>query len=262
MQFDAYQRIFGNLQGYANRICLYILGEPLLNPDVFKIISHTEQLGIPTIVSTNGMLIGEHLLRILDSGLSYIQVAIDGWSQKSHAAHRAGADLEQIVSSVSQLHKERERLGLRNPTITIQSLVNKLNQDQLGDIEAFARIRADHFTLKKMMLGRTEKAVKRNRQVFEPDDARYQRTGCAASFYRDMPICPQLLQINVLVNGSVVPCCFDFDGTHVWGNLLDQPLSDILTGRPRKEFMLDFFRKRSQLCLRCDFVQDMQIGIF
>ena len=262
MHIDSYQRILSNLQGNVRKVCFYILGEPFLNPDVFEIIRHTEQRGIATIISSNGMLIGKHISQILESGLSFLQVAIDGWSQETHAAHRVGADLEQIVANVKELHRERERRGLHYPMITIQTLVHKLNRDQLKDIEAFARSYADHFSLKKMMFGRTKKIIERNRIIFEPEDPYYQRTGDNAVYYRDMPLCPQLLQVNVLADGTVIPCCFDFDGTHPWGNLLEQPLSAILTGEPRTRFIEDFFLKRATLCARCDFVQDMQMRRF
>lgn len=37
--------------------------------------------------------------------------------------------------------------------------------------------------------------------------------------------------VYVLVNGDVVPCCYDFDGSLVMGNALEENISDIWNGK-------------------------------
>ena len=59
----------------------------------------------------------------------------------------------------------------------------------------------------------------------------------------------------MLVDGTVVPCCLDSEGTLALGNLFDEPLEDILRSR-RAQALFDAFSRRApteELCRRCGF---------
>jgi len=62
-------------------------------------------------------------------------------------------------------------------------------------------------------------------------------------------------QVGVLVDGSVVPCCLDHDGTMTLGNLFEQPLADILTSTRAKNIYEGFSQHRAvePLCQRCGY---------
>ena len=64
-------------------------------------------------------------------------------------------------------------------------------------------------------------------------------------------------QIGILVDGTVVPCCLDADGSLALGNLFSNELEEILSTK-RAKAMFDGFscRKASEeMCKRCGFAK-------
>ena len=62
-------------------------------------------------------------------------------------------------------------------------------------------------------------------------------------------------QLGVLCDGTVVPCCLDHDGELALGNLLEEPLAEILE-KPRTAAIREGFRQGravEPLCRRCEF---------
>ena len=57
-------------------VALHGWGEPLLNPELFKMIRYAESKGVHTNLTTNGTLIEENIGNILDSGLREIAFGI------------------------------------------------------------------------------------------------------------------------------------------------------------------------------------------
>ena len=64
-------------------------------------------------------------------------------------------------------------------------------------------------------------------------------------------------QLAVLCDGTVVPCCLDGEGRIPLGNLLAQPLDEILTAEPARSIAAGFaLQKRLHpLCRRCGYAQ-------
>ena len=62
-------------------------------------------------------------------------------------------------------------------------------------------------------------------------------------------------QIGILVNGDVVPCCLDNNGTMVLGNIFDSAMQEILD-TDRAKNIINGFRQRKrveELCRHCGF---------
>src|ERR1051326_3139988 len=60
-------------------IWLYGYGEPLMQPNLFRTIRRVKEKGIVTCISTNGTLLNESVARrLIDSGLDYLIIAVDG----------------------------------------------------------------------------------------------------------------------------------------------------------------------------------------
>jgi radical SAM protein with 4Fe4S-binding SPASM domain len=63
--------------------------------------------------------------------------------------------------------------------------------------------------------------------------------------------------VAILVDGTVVPCCFDAEGDIKLGNIYRQPLDEIVTNPRAMAIRQGFLRKRviEQLCRRCSYRQ-------
>ena len=62
-------------------------------------------------------------------------------------------------------------------------------------------------------------------------------------------------QLGILVDGTVVPCCLDSEGTINLGNLFEQNLESILTSDRAKNLYDGFSNRKAveDLCKRCGY---------
>lgn len=263
MTFEEFLVIFDKIKKHATHITFYQMGEPLLNKDLFKMIKKCVEYKIKTNISTNGMLINEYLDEILNSGLSDIKIALDGIDKETHERYRAGSNFDKIINNIKLLKSSRDDQNKNKPNIIIQTLVNKYNQNQLKEINDFAKKYADKFVCKKMHLGRNNELIQTNKH-FETDIEEYKRENVKDEkmYFKNMQYCPQFNNLVVLSNGELVQCCFDYDAQTSFGNLLREPYKKILKSSDRKKFLQTYFKRTNLLCQKCDFIQDMLIFKF
>lgn len=115
---------------------IYITGgEPLLNRDIFKIISLFSANGIFTSLTTNGFILESFAQKIIDSGLEFISVSLDHFEEGKHDKGRG------VKTSYKRLIRGLEKLvALRKNTpsnIKINTVITKDNYKQLSKMYDF-----------------------------------------------------------------------------------------------------------------------------
>jgi radical SAM protein with 4Fe4S-binding SPASM domain len=67
-------------------------------------------------------------------------------------------------------------------------------------------------------------------------------------------------QIGILCDGTVVPCCLDHEGDIPLGNILQQPLEEILDSDRANAIYNGFLSGNAaeDLCRRCGYAQRFQ----
>ncbi|RPI26131.1 MAG: radical SAM protein [Acidobacteria bacterium] len=76
-------------------------GEPLMNPDLFKMIRYCKDADIFTVVSTNATLLNqERSVRLLESGLDHLIIAFDGTTPEVYEKYRKGAKFEKVRANI------------------------------------------------------------------------------------------------------------------------------------------------------------------
>ncbi len=78
-------------------------GEPFMRPDFLDLMDHAHDKGIVTCISTNGTLIDEAIARRLDHPLVYIQVSLDGASEKANDAIRGRGSFGKVMNALGHL---------------------------------------------------------------------------------------------------------------------------------------------------------------
>ncbi len=255
MQPTEFDCIFSKIKDNASSICFYMMGEPLLNPHLFQYIKIVHDAGIRTVLSTNAMLLDEYIDEIFESGIDYIQIALDGIDKETHESYRIGSSFNKVMNNIIKLTQEKEKRNYTNPQIGIQTIVNKFNEDSISEISKFAEDNNLLFNTKKMTFGKTHEIIYDNQIRFEPQKVEYRRFTNESLFYSKLDNCPELEKnIVILCNGDVVPCCYDYNGVNVFGNLLCNSLEDIFDSEKLHSFIEDKKRNKSQLCMSCDLI--------
>jgi MoaA/NifB/PqqE/SkfB family radical SAM enzyme len=237
-------------------MCLHLMGEPLLSPSLFEIIRFLKSKRVFTYFATNGMLLEKKVGEILSSGLDKISVSLDGITQADLGRYRINADLQTILGGIRALRAGREAMGLSRPLIQVQTIMFPYNQPREEEIIEFLKeLGVDRIKLKRPSFetfgGKNDGANVFADQYGLVAAGKYSRGHSSYLRYRDQPLCRLLLQGFALADGSVVPCCIDYDGTCGFGNLTTQSWQEIRTSKRRREILERYFERELEICKGC-----------
>lgn len=259
MQLAEFRALADDVRPYANNICLNLLGESLLNPELFDFVAYAESIGVPCSVTTNGQLLDRYIEPILDSRLSTLKIAIDGADRETHERYRVGSDFERIRHAVEELCRRRAELGLAKPHVTILNLVFRFNYGQQDELRRWARaIGADRIGFKPVWIGVSEFSDRSREELaaeYLPDRRELLHDGYTGEHLaRAKRVCPSFYEGVVLWNGDVVPCTrCAYDGREAFGNVFRDGGFDAVWGSERHVRTLErILRHESDMCSRCD----------
>lgn len=137
MPYETFRRLVDAVPG-LERLTLQGLGEPLLAPDLVRMVAHASGRGVRVGFNTNGMLLTPARARELaDAGLDWLHVSIDGATAEVHEGIRAGADLERVVEHVRAAARIADEHGGR-PRMSLVTVAMRRNVHQLPDLVRLA----------------------------------------------------------------------------------------------------------------------------
>jgi MoaA/NifB/PqqE/SkfB family radical SAM enzyme len=128
MTLDDFRLIAAKLPPSLEMLKLTYAGEPLLNPDIFKMTRHFRTLNSKALIriSTNGTRINNFDPdEIFSSGVNQIDVAIEGATAQTHEAYRRGSSFDDVCGAVKTLCRQKRERGLREPRIVQMTLLSK-----------------------------------------------------------------------------------------------------------------------------------------
>jgi MoaA/NifB/PqqE/SkfB family radical SAM enzyme len=107
-------------------------GEPLLQPKLIEWVTEAKSAGCATGILTNGLLLGEHAARrLIDAGLDWLCVSIDGATAEQYESIRKGSDFRQVCENLGRL--VRLRRG-HVPKTMINFVLMQMNFHEVEDI--------------------------------------------------------------------------------------------------------------------------------
>ena len=247
-------------------MCLHLMGEPLLSESIFSIIEYLKSKGVYTYFSTNGMLLEEKVPEILSSGLDKISISLDGINQEDLELYRKGADLDRILMGIRRLKEKRNARGLKAPLIQIQTIMFSYNEKKEPEVVGFLKsLGVDRIKLKKPSFD-TFGGENDGRGSFTRAgrDAvgKYSRKQKGYVKYRDRAVCRLLFQGFVLSDGSVAPCCIDYEGRHAFGNLNERSWAEIWSSGKRGEVLAHHFSGELEVCRKCSLGYEYSTTVF
>ncbi len=247
-------------------MCLHLMGEPLLSNSIFTIIEYLKSKNVYTYFSTNGMLLKEKVTEILSSGLDKISISLDGINQTDLGRYRANADLDSIIKGIKRLKKERDARDLNHPLIQIQTIMFPYNEEKEDSVIRFMKsLGVDRVKLKRPSFdtfgGRNDEEGSFFRATKDAV-GKYSRGNENYKKYRDRAVCRLLFQGFALSDGSVVPCCIDYNGDHPFGNLNRQSWLEIRSSEKRRVVLERFFEGELEVCKDCSLGYDYSTTVF
>lgn len=131
MGFDTFRGLVdGNPR--LRRITLQGLGEPLLAPDLFRMVEYATRRGIDVGFNTNGMLLTPaRAERLIRAGLTWLHVSMDGATPETYVSIRGRADFGVVSRHVRDLVEVRRALGADRPELSLVFVAMRRNVEEL-----------------------------------------------------------------------------------------------------------------------------------
>ena len=230
ISFHKFRLLMKNVGNKPKLFALAPNGEAFLNRDIFKIIKYlTENKFNSMIESSLNFTQKNYFSKIVDSGLTYLSASIDGTDKKIYSIYRVGGDFDKVMKNLSLIINYRKKRGRRTPLVSWQFIIMSHNQHQINDvIKKGAEIGVNNVSFfpyipnaEYFFFEDNEKEIKEGLKL-EPDKQYRLKNK------QDLLACHQAWrELNILVNGDVIPCCRLREREVVFGNIFNQPLLEI-----------------------------------
>ncbi|MBS1854637.1 MAG: radical SAM protein [Acidobacteria bacterium] len=210
MAEDVFETLVREAGHTAEHMMLIGLGEPFMDPHIFRRIEFCHEHSISTLLSTNGTFLDEALsAKVLASPLEQITLSFDGAKKETFEFYRKGAKFEKVRDNFVRFAKMKHARGSR-----LQVVVQMVRMEgNAGEVDDFLRFWG-------AIPGIDQLRVKEDETNLMRPDA-----GHASADWRHP--CHYLWRgpMYIKENGDVFPCCQSYmlDGKPV-GRIGEQPL--------------------------------------
>ncbi len=140
MPFESFARLIDELGGLGE-LHLQGLGEPMMHPRFFDMISYAAGRGIRVTTNTNLTLLnGRRADLCVTSGLDCLHVSIDGATTETFERIRVRARFERVLANLEGLLAARRRHGIARPRLHMVAVAMRQN---LHELPALVRLAAE-----------------------------------------------------------------------------------------------------------------------
>lgn len=240
---NEFEKATDALRGKVDYLYFHLMGEPLLHPDLNKLLNIAHAKGFKVILTTNGTLL-KSKADILLSAPCLHKVSI---SLHCYEANNIGITIDQYLNDCFDFCA----LASKKEIITVMRLWNIGGENGMND-----------YILNKMRSQFTEEwketysGHKIAHKVFLEWGNKFDWPDINAEFVGEEHSCYGLRdQVGVLVDGTVVPCCLDADGAIPLGNIYEKSLDEIVASPRAVSLKRSFEQKKvcEELCRKCGF---------
>ena len=210
MSLDTFKEILPRLKDYTDYLYFHLMGEPLVHSHINEFIDlATVKFGFKINITTNGYLINK-----IENNTNIHQLNISLQAIKSD--EEIDIYLQNIFTAVNKLHKHGTIIVYRlwNEQASSKKIIEKLEKYYKTNLNGNNKMQDNIY-------------LDREIPFIWPD--------LNNNYYNEEGSCMGLRShIGILVNGDIVPCCLDYNGTIILGNILNDKIDDILKGKRAK----------------------------
>ncbi len=231
MSFDDFRRIIDELGAYIYTVDLHNWGEPLLNNELYNMISYARARRIEVRVSSNLNVIDRMKAeKLVKSGLDVLIVSLDGASQESYMQYRVGGQFNKVINGIKMITEIKKELNTSKPFIIWQFLVNRHNEHEISKAKTIAKklavdkliIAGINCDMGRELFWDGKTKIEKNANWL-PRNELFLRYDLKTGKHKNRPkMCRYLWRESVInPNGSVSPCCVLYDEKYDFGNAFD-----------------------------------------
>lgn len=240
MDLALFTRIIDQIKGNQSYVGLHHFGESLVHRGLTDAVTIALERGVKTGLSCNPPSLKPALAKnLLRAGLAEMLLSLDSLDAATYRSIRGpAADIDRALTHLRSLMALRERIGAKT-RITLQLISMRENADETDDFLDLCR-----------ELG-VDRGVVIDVGRWDFSDDKVAELGEFDAVMHDGFCTRPVESLAILWDGRVVPCCHDYDGAQVLGNLRTQTLDEIWASDVARRFRGD--PDANALCQKCAF---------
>ena len=213
MEQSAYERSIDEVTALgAEQVVLTGFGEPMLDRRLEQKIKYAKSKGLRTYIITNGScLTPKRASALLMAGLDEMRVSFYGMETGTYNAVMRGLDFDRTVKNLMHFLSVRSSLEI-DCKVQLSYLVLPENEKDVDEFRAFWEPKVDYIEIW-------------NPHNFGDGKDFRERTGVKKTCGR-----PANGPLQIQWDGTVIPCCYDYNNQIQLGNAFDTPIPEILRG--------------------------------
>jgi radical SAM protein with 4Fe4S-binding SPASM domain len=258
MEVEVFRRILAQVAPLTEQVALHLMGDPLVHPQLDRLVDACEELETKIFLVTNGtLLLGKRTELLLRKPFRQVNFSLhafpDNFPDKDPAEY-----LERIFSWTERAFVERPDLyiNFRLWNLSSPEGSGERNRDILKRIEE--RFGVPLWQNIQQLDVREQKSYRVKNRLYMHFDTEFTWPSLDLPVLGTSGTCYGLSShFGILVDGTVVPCCLDKEGNIPLGNIMKGSLSEILDGH-RAQAILKGFKERKlveELCRRCQYIE-------
>jgi radical SAM protein with 4Fe4S-binding SPASM domain len=220
MKPELFRRIIDQSAPWLEFAYLHHLGESLFHGKIGELIRYGRSQGVAMGLSTNATYLDHRKGRtLLESGLDFLVISMDGASPDTYDRMRVGGDFATTVKNVRAFFEQKRQIR-NHLTVVVQMIVTAENHHEVKDFAALWQEDGAQVMIKE---ARDWAGQVKLVQLGKP--APVNRTPCKMLW----------TELTVLWDGKIVPCVNVFEHDNVLGDFSKQTLEEIWNGAAMQE---------------------------
>lgn len=252
MELNLFEKIIDDLGEFSEKLKVLRLsgqGEPLLNPDIIKMISYAKKKQIADFIETvtNGSRLNPQFnSELVESGIDRIRISVEEISEDGYA-RMAGRKInfEEFIANIKDLHEK----SVDKCEIYIKIVDAAVDTEYKRNLfyNIFEGI-CDRIWIDQVIPLWSDYEELRN-------DFDINNIGMHGQRLQPVNVCPYPFY-NLIINpdGEVTACCADWKRKLIFGNLKEQSFKEIWNGKILRTFWTDMLKgnkNKYEMCAKC-----------
>ena len=245
---DKLEELLIKINDYTDYVYLHVKGEPLLHPEISKILDLCQKYHKKVNITTNGTLLKEKQQELCHQVVRQINISLHSENQKEKY-------LEDIFKTVDNLN---DKIVVYRFWTMEDNILDKKSTEIVEKIKSY-------YHLSSEIVDKTKKEnhIKIRDNLYIDKANEFIWPNIENNYINEKGYCYALKdQLAILVDGTVVPCCLDSNGVINLGNIYQNTLEEIINSNRYQEIKKGFLNRRvsEELCKHCSFKERLEIN--
>ena len=230
--FEDYKKILKEAVASGTKsIRLTYINEPLIRTDIDQFIKYAADIGvIDIIITTNGTLMSKEVSKkLIEAGLTKINVSLDAVSEETYKKIRVGGNFEVTIRNIHDFLELRRNMNRKIPKIGLTFVRTKINDHEYNAFIEYWRGKVDHIGIQNAQSpfedGKFYDPSKKDLILLQTNTKIPDNFHCPEPFKR----------MTLRGNGDVLGCCSFYAIDLVVGNWKKNSITEIWNGEKMLE---------------------------